>query len=397
MNSPSIAHPGRVLVVDDEPANVALFSAAMEHDGQEVATASNGVEALREIAACLPDVVLLDVRMPEMDGYEVCRRVRANPATAPVPIIMLTARQEKSACLQGIEAGANDFLTKPVNLHELRLRVRNAIYTKRLYDEVHAGYLRLKELEKLREDLTSMIVHDMRSSLMGVSGFLELLKLQAWSNLGKEEQAFLTRAVECTSAAFGMVDTLLDVSRLEAGQMPLSRATHDLVGIAEEALKSLGQPREGGRVHLEAPGPVLAFCDEHLIRRVIANLVGNALKFSPEDRPVELIVEARGETPVARVVDFGPGIAPEHHQRIFEKFGQVDPSSQRARSSGLGLAFCRLAVEAHGGAVRLSSAVGKGCEFRVELPPPGPEERRKAAEAAEAPRLAAVGGRADGG
>jgi signal transduction histidine kinase len=357
-----------VLVVDDEAANRSLFATMLESDGHEAVLAADGHQALSAAAEAAPDVVLLDVMMPELNGYEVCRRLKADPETAAIPVIMLTGLSQRDSRLEGIRAGANDFLNKPVDLTELRLRVRNAIHSKRLYDEVRAGYARLEKLEALREDLTGMIVHDMRSPLMGISGFLELLQMQTKDVLPEEDYEFLGRALESSHQLMEMVNSLLDVSRLESGEMPLCCGGHDLAHLARAAVESLGSLTWNGRVEVEASGPVYAFCDEQLVQRVIANLVGNGVKFSPKDRPVRVRISGGGERATVSVADDGPGIPAEFHERIFEKFGQVDPCGRRLRSSGLGLAFCKLAVEAHGGEISLRSAPGEGSEFRMDIP-----------------------------
>ena len=184
--------------------------------------------------------------------------------------------------------------------------------------------------------------------------------------LPEEDFEFLGRALECSRELMEMVNSLLDVSRLENGQMPLCCAGHDLVKLAGAAVESLGSLTCNGRVEIEAAGPVLAFCDAQLVQRVMANLIGNAVKFSPRDRPVRVAVACHEERALVTVADEGPGIPPEFHERIFEKFGQVDPCARKMRSSGLGLAFCKLALEAHGGQIGVRSAPGEGSEFRME-------------------------------
>jgi two-component system sensor histidine kinase/response regulator len=363
---------GKVLVVDDEAANRSLFATMLESDGHEVVVAGDGHQALSAAAEASPDVVLLDVMMPELNGYDVCRRLKADAETAAIPVIMLTGLSMRDSRLEGIRAGANDFINKPADLTELRLRVRNAIHSKRLYDQVRAGYARLEKLEALREDLTGMIVHDMRSPLMGISGFLELLQMSTKEVLPEEDYEFLGRALESSQQLMEMVNSLLDVSRLENGQMPLCCASHDLVKMAGAAVGSLGSLTRDGRVEIQAAGEVYAYCDEQLIRRVIANLVGNGVKFSPKDRPVRVSVSGIEGLPTVTVADEGGGIPAEFHERIFEKFGQVDPCARKVRSSGLGLAFCKLAVEAHGGEIRLRSAPGEGSEFRMVIPTHAP-------------------------
>jgi signal transduction histidine kinase len=266
-----------------------------------------------------------------------------------------------------MEAGANDFLNKPIDSRDLILRVRNAVYAKHLFDQLQENYRRLQELESLRDNLTHMVVHDMRSPLMGIHGYLELLKMDAGTKLNEEELGYVEYARNGTSALVEMVSSLLDVSRLEAGQMPLKLDCCDLGALAKEAIQTLGSLVDRNRVAVEAPAEkVSTSCDSDVIRRVIANLVGNAAKFARQDAAVRVTVQKGPVKATVAVTDSGPGIPVEYQQKIFEKFGQV--AQGQKHSTGLGLAFCKLAVEAHGGEIGVESEVGKGSTFWFTLP-----------------------------
>jgi len=361
---------GRVLVVDDHEANRLLLQELLELEGHEVLLASSGAEGLEFAAKHRPDLMLLDVNMPGIDGLEVCRRLRADPDSRALPIILVTALAERSHRLQGIGAGANDYLTKPIDRTDLLLRVSNALSLRRLHQEVADQYRQLRELERMRDSFVHMLVHDLRSPLTGISGYLDLARLE----LAELDRPRLLADVEevrrGVNALADMVSNVLDVSRSEAGTLPLRRGTADLGEIAAEAIASLGRPSYA-TVELSAPlSPLFANVDSDVIRRVIANLVGNAVKFTPRDGVVQVKVGSGEVGPEIRVTDTGPGIPAEHHERIFEKFGQVElRNTPQCRSSGLGLTFCKLAVEAHGGRIGLTSEAGKGSTFWLSLPP----------------------------
>ena len=368
---------GRVLVVDDEPDNRELHRTLLEMKGHTVFDAGNGAEALDMVKDALPDVILLDVMMPEMDGYEVCRRLKGDPETAPVPIIMVTALAGRSDRLEGIDAGANDFLTKPVGAQDVILRVRNSIYTKRLYDQVNESLDRLRELEELRDNLTHMIVHDMRSPLMGICGSLELLQMTVADRLDEEDRDDMERALDSSRLLTEMVSSLLDVSRLEAGKMPLHRTVCGLEPVIVKAIDSLGSLARRASVRFVRPeGVVEAYCDADVTRRIITNLLGNAIKFTPPEKEVRIEAAMAGDRVRLDVHDAGPGIPEEYKSKIFQKFGQVESRKEGQKfSTGLGLTFCKLAVEAHGGEIEVSSVIGSGSTFTVYLPatePPAP-------------------------
>jgi two-component system sensor histidine kinase/response regulator len=363
------AAPGRILVVDDTEANRDLLKEVLELDGNQVLLAADGAEALRSVADRIPDLVLLDVNMPGIDGLEVCRRLRADARTASLPVILVTALADRGHRLEGIAAGANDYLTKPIDRPDLLLRVRNALQLRRLHTELAEQYGRLRELEEMRDGLVHMLVHDLRNPLTGILSYLQLMQPRIRELGDAELSADLEAMGMSVNRLAGMVGDVLDVSRLEAGAMPLQLVQMDLRALAAETVALLGRSEHATVVQHLGDVPVVTDVDAELIRRVIANLVGNALKFSPRGGEVRLSVARASTEAEIRVSDMGDGIPPEYHQRIFEKFGQVKGAgAPAARSSGLGLAFCKLAVEAHGGTIGVESRVGQGSTFVVRLP-----------------------------
>ena len=371
---------GRVLIVDDQDANRLLLRDLLESQGHEVAEAVDGVEALQRVADAAPDVVLLDVGMPGIDGFEVCRRLKADPATATIPVLLVTALSQRDQRLLGIGAGANDYITKPIDKSDLSLRVRNAIRMRQLYVEIEEQYRRLEKLELLRDSLVHMIVHDLRSPLAGIRAYLDLMKMDGEGKLEPEMAESIDEARKVAVDMTEMVSDLLDVSRLEAGQMPLELSQLDLGALATEVAAMVGRASHRVSVRVEASAEQARIMgDASVIRRVITNLVGNAVKFSPTASQIVLLVQGNGTEAKVSVKDRGPGIAPEFHEKIFEKFGQVEAARQGTKhSSGLGLTFCKFAVEAHGGRIGLESVVGRGSTFWFALPvhgPPGPEKK----------------------
>lgn len=362
--------PGRVLVVDDEMHNRELLRDLLEVRGHSVTEAVNGREALVLAAQVMPHAILLDIMMPEMDGFEVCQQLKANPVTAPIPVLMITALSDRDDRLKGIEVGASDFLSKPVDTRDLELRTRNAIHSKQLYDCLQESFQKLQNLERLRDNLTHMIVHDMRSPLQGIFGNLEVLEISLGESLAADDKGCLQAAISAANKLIEMVSSVLDVSRMEAGQMPLCRETCDLGQVAEESVKLLGGLFEHSPVVIEHPLEGCgAICDKMIVRRFISNLLGNAAKFSPRGCEIRLSIQPLADTFKVSVIDRGPGIPPEDHAQIFEKFGQAKLGAPRVTySSGLGLTFCKMAVEQHGGQIGVESVLGHGSTFWFTLP-----------------------------
>jgi signal transduction histidine kinase len=359
-----------VLVVDDEPRSRELFRGLLEAHGYAVLTACSGVEGLALAREQGPDVVLLDVMMPHLDGLEVCRQLKGEERTAVTPVLLVTSVDARQERLRGVEAGANDFIIKPFDSTELLLRVRNAVRTKRLYERAAIQYRQLQALETARDGLVHMIVHDLRSPLTGLQAYLDLLLTSPALAADEQGIEFARESSAIVRRLSGMITQLLDLSRLESGKMPLSPQPVDLTELVRCAVATLGPPPCPLDLASEfevCSEPVV--CDADLISRVIANLVGNAYKFSPEGQPVRITIERRNGSARIAVSDRGPGVPPELQSHIFEKFVQgSNGRSGREASTGLGLAFCRLAVDAHGGRIGVESHPPEGSTFWIELP-----------------------------
>jgi two-component system sensor histidine kinase/response regulator len=342
----------------------------LESRGYTVWTAADGEQGLAMASERSPDVMLLDVMMPRLNGFDVCRRLKANQSTAMVPVLLVTSLNAREDRLEGIGAGANDFITKPIDTGDLLLRVRNAVTTKRLHDEVSSQFRKLQELEAARDTLTHMIVHDLRSPLTGLQGYLDLLRIGVASGSKDEVLEWAGEAHAVAGHLKEMISQVLDVSRLESGDMPLSPEVTDLVELLPRAVASLGPPPEGIEIVFEtAEQPFVVACDQEVMARVVANLVGNAFKFAPSRGEVRIGLEVSDGVVRVTISDDGPGVAPEHRKVIFEKFGQAPLGrAGKARSTGLGLTFCKLAVEAHGGTIGVDSSNGGGARFWIELP-----------------------------
>ncbi|MFN2621842.1 MAG: ATP-binding protein [Chthoniobacterales bacterium] len=228
---------------------------------------------------------------------------------------------------------------------------------------------RLRSTLSSRDDLTNMIVHDLRSPLTIVTGYIDALTRMASGKLTPTEAKYIAQAQRGADNMRDMITTLLDVSRLEAGQMPLHLEPHDLNQIARETTTRFTPLLQARTLHCDVTSePLIVSCDAGVIRRVLENFVSNALKFTKADGTISINVERTRAGATIAVRDDGTGIPPEQHEHIFEKFGQTDAGAEKKHSTGLGLAFCRMAVEAHGGKIGVQSELGKGSTFYFTLP-----------------------------
>jgi signal transduction histidine kinase len=363
-----VTTPANVLVVDDTVENLRLITSMLGQQGYEVRPVTNGRQALLAVERDPPDLILLDINMPEMNGYEVCARLKQDEKLKDVPVIFLTALSDVADKIRAFEAGGVDYITKPFRMEEVHARVRTHLALRRSTRELEQSYARLTELEQLRDDLVHMIVHDMRSPLMVLKGHLELLRQGGAGKFSAEAAQDLTSALLAADHLKNMANELLDVSRLEAGKLPIVPEPHDLVVLVAEVTAGIGVLDRERAIRVEGSKTVPIACDARLLRRVVHNLMSNAIKHTPAGGAIDVAVStANGRARVA-VSDLGPGVPPDASQRIFEKFGAVLSLREgKYHSSGLGLAFCKLAVEAHGGVIGVEPRQPRGSTFWFEL------------------------------
>lgn len=380
-NNTPLANAPLILVADDVAANVELLFDQLHVLGFRAIAASDGPSAL---AACFehrPDLCILDVSMPSGDlgvddrstGFEVCRRIKRDPRTKSIPVIFVTALNDTTDRVKAIEAGGDDFLTKPHNRLVLGARVRSLIKLKAATDSLEDTLRKLREVEKMRDDLMKMIVHDLKTPLTSVLATMEMLIDGDFGEVTESQKKMIGDAESKAEDLLALIGDLLEVSRIEEATMTL-----DLQPIAPAALLNeilhewsirFQQERATASVDVSDDAPVFE-ADKALLKRVLGNLVQNALTHSSNAITLQLSARRDGDGILFTIADNGPGIPPEYHEVIFRKFERVkNPTIPRTRSSGLGLAFCKLVVDAHGGRIWVQSAgEGKGSSFHFSLP-----------------------------
>lgn len=240
----------------------------------------------------------------------------------------------------------------------------------KLLIQLNENFQKLKSLEVLRDNLTHMIVHDMRTPLQVILSTAEVLEMFSEPTMNEKNQAKMKDIVYQAKLLATMVNSLLDVSRLESGLLPLDKKIYDLVLLGKEAVEEIGPLAAKVKILFEKAGSEYFIeCDHDIIKRVIVNLLTNAIKFSATGDNIKVVFSRDDSFTLLMIADSGPGIAPEYHEKIFEKFWQVDDNKHKQmHSSGLGLTFCKLAVEAHGGIIGVESSPGKGAKFWFQIP-----------------------------
>lgn len=360
-----------ILLVDDEERNLTLLESLLRPQGYHTSRAHDGETALRLAAAEAPDCILLDVMLPGLDGFAVCRRLKADPATAAVPVIMVTALQEREDRARGLEAGADDFLSKPVNMHELRARIRSLLRLRFLHEELAERLRQLAAAEALKEQLTHLLIHDLNGPLSALKVNLSILLAGMEGPLRPSQEGILTSALANAEHLARLIRTLLDIARLEEGRLPVKREPVSLRALAAAACAEQQPAFRARGVALEVVIPAdlpPVVGDEDLLGRTVDNLLRNALQFTPPGGRVTISARAEAGGVTLMVRDTGEGIPAAFREKIFDKFAQVEVGAHgRRRGTGLGLTFCRLAVEAHEGRIWVESEEGRGSCFFVAL------------------------------
>lgn len=353
------------MVVDDNPTNLVILEGMLIDRGHQVRAFATGQEALESAEKDPPELILLDIAMPQMTGFELCGRLKSDPKLSGVPVIFISAYNETKDKVKAFELGGVDYITKPFQLEEVEARVETHLVLRHQRLLLEESYHKLQGLEVLRDKLVGMIVHDMRSPLAAIQMTFELLE-EAMSeenpNLG-----LVRIGRNSAGSLMEMATQLLDVSRFEHGEMPLKPVRTDLVGLARESLDAHRLLAGNRTLEVVSAVAVEANCDPDVIRRTLGNLIGNAIKFTPSNGLIRVDVQLEEGSAHVYVTDNGAGVPVEHHHRIFEKFGQVE-TKQRKLGTGLGLTFCKLAVEAHHGRIGVQSQPGKGSTFWFTLP-----------------------------
>jgi len=363
-----VAESRTILVVDDSELNRMMMESFIDPLGHQVIQAADGREALQQVQSIQPDLILLDVMMPEMDGFEVCRQLKSDPKTRGIPVIIITALDKTEDNVKGIEVGADDFLTRPFDAVILAARIKSLLHAKELNDEI-------VKLEQLKEDLTRMIVHDLRTPLTSIRMSLQTLQDQ----MATEDascQELMQFAFADVEQALLLINNLLDLGKLEAHKMELNREETSVAELLRETAKRLNPLAMHHKLSIRVETiseELYGEFDRILIGRVISNLLSNAIKFA--DAGSEIIIEA-SELPKGlleiTVSNQGTDIPADARKSIFEKFGQMSETKAKNNlGTGLGLTFCRLVAQAHQGVIEAISPPKRfkhGASFHLRLP-----------------------------
>ncbi len=367
MSYNKLAKKDRILVVDDIFDNLLVIETILEDEGYEIEIQESSKLGLKMAEESLPDLILLDVMMPEMDGYEFTRRIRQNQQLPYIPILLITAHDSISV-VEGLDAGADDFIRKPVDADELQARVRSLLRLKHSIDE-------RDHMASLRQDFVSRFTHDLRTPLAASNRILKLLREGRFFEISPDIEQIFTTMITSNDDLLHMVNSLLEVYRYEADCKKINFDKiniHDLVRDVVQELTPLAEEKQLSlkfnlenleKNNSENSELYTIFADRIEIKRVLTNLIGNAIKFT-QTGSIEVTLQL-ADTVQIKIKDTGFGIAPEEQAILFERFR---PGKHKNSGSGLGLYLSRCIIEAHDGLINVESESGNGSTFTISLP-----------------------------
>ena len=368
-----------ILVVDDTEDNLDLLEFALKRKPVRMLRATSGMECLALAAERQPDIILLDIQMPEMDGFETLKRLRANPTTSKIPVVFLTAqRKDAESIAAGLALGAEQYLTKPIDTDELLVRTRMLIQLKRAE----------AELERTKADFMAMLVHDLRSPLIGVKSVIELLQDSGkGAVLNDDHFELLNSAHSSAKKLLELISDFLDLSKYEAGTISFEASPVPVESFVDPVLHQMDIQFKQRNVKIirEIPaGLPKVFVDAMKTEQVVMNLLSNALKFTKgggtvtlEAFPVtEEVISGDGvkkkDFVQINIIDNGVGIPADEVSLLFERYKQVSSAKiVKQKGTGLGLVICKRIVEAQGGRIAAQSEAGKRTTFSFTLPVAG--------------------------
>ncbi len=362
-----------ILIVDDVDANVLLLRLLISKAGFRTITASSGREALKIIKETPPDLILLDIMMPDMDGYEVAKELSATENYSEIPIIFLSALNSSEDIVKGFKLGAADYVSKPFNKDELLIRVNHQISLIAAKRTISKQTEELRKTILGRDKLYSVIAHDLRSPVASIRMVMNALVF----NISKESIApdmyeLLTMANRLTDECYILLDNLLKWTKSQTGKLQTvfqdGVDLNDLINGVLEVTRSVAELKNI-TVNYSDCDPTIVRIDIDMIKTVLRNLLSNAIKFSHEGSPIELSVLNEGERVIISVKDSGTGISEEHQENLFKvDVHYTSFGTNNEEGSGLGLLICKDFIERNGGELWFESKQGEGSIFSFSIP-----------------------------
>jgi len=371
--------PAKILIVEDNQENIDLLHFFLKPQGYELITVTDGEKALQSVIDDKPDIILLDIILPKLDGFQVCERLKKDEKTKYIPVIMITALKDMKDKLKALEMGADDFITKPFENVELLARVKSLLRIKNYHDELEQKNIELEEknkslvwMDKFKEELTGLIVHDMKNPLFVIQGNLQMMLMNLEQSPSESLKKYTRRIERSSQALLRMVVNLLDISRFEEGRIVLQKDPVYINEIIAEIIQRVKEYPENlnKEIHFDLDDQIgEMFLDKSMIQRVIENLISFATNNVNEGGRVDVMTQKVDDHKIEFTVhDNGTQIPRKYQDKIFEKYSQAEIKSAGYRvERALGLTFCKMAIDAHKGNMQLDLDNPVGNRFVINL------------------------------
>ncbi len=369
-----------VLVVDDMPRNLQILSTILDNEGYDITFANNGKQAIDVANSALPDLILLDVMMPEMDGFEACKILKSQEKTKDIPIIFITGRSQSEDIVKGFKAGAVDYVTKPFNTIEMISRIQNHLDLKLSKDRIIETNHKLEEYRtELEQTLSSkdkffsIIAHDLRGPFSGFIGLTAML-MEDYEELQKEDVITISNSLHSSAKQlYELLENLLEWSRSQMGKIeyhPINLDMYDIV-LKITALLEAKSKEKNISLSNEVQPHTYVFADSNMVNTILRNLISNALKFTNSGGKVTINTKLENKMLNISVVDTGIGMSEEAISKVFQIDSKyTTPGTNNEKGTGLGLMLCKELIDRLGGDIKVSSTPNKGTTFTFTLPVP---------------------------
>jgi two-component system sensor histidine kinase/response regulator len=371
-----------ILIVDDTPENLISLKKVLEKHDFEVDTASSGEEALRKVLRNEYVLIILDVQMPGMDGFEVAEAISGYSKAKETAIIFLSAANTETRFItKGYSSGGLDYITKPVDMSVLLLKVKTfyRIYEQsRKLIEIQTALLEeiefRKQAEYKKDEFISIASHELKTPLTSVKGYVQLLERSIDKGDVETVKKHLVKAQTQLEKLNNLIADLLDISKIESGKLKFNKQNFFIGDLLKNIVEVMAQSFPDYKISIEGKVEHCVFGDEMRIEQVIINFLTNAIKYSPGTSEVLINVREENERIYLGVRDYGIGIAPEQQKNLFEKFYRVEETALHFQGLGIGLYISAEIIRRHGGTVGVQSTLGEGSEFYFEIPLISPPE-----------------------
>lgn len=365
-----------ILIVDDKPENLVSLRGFLEHNNFKVDEAASGEEALRKVLKTVYSLIILDVQMPGMDGFEVAETILDYSKAKDTPILFLSAVNiDKEFITRGYQSGAVDYITKPFDPDILLLKVKtfNRLFEqtnelKQVQKSLKKEIQQRKDLEKKKDEFISIASHELKTPLTSMRGYIQLLERLINKENNHDLKTYISKVSSQISKLGDLVSDLLDISNMESGKMRLNIRPFSFDDMLNNSIDNIQQIYPQHTITQTGSTKTIYPGDEMRLEQVIANYLTNAIKYSPDKKEIKVETTVDEDWLEVRVTDFGIGISPELQQQLFEKFFRVEESSNRFQGLGIGLFICQEIIQRHGGVCGVESELGKGSTFFFKLP-----------------------------